>query len=306
MDNFDKKQKEDTYQRDLDKDETVAKRERIASPKRVKELLLKYDLKAKKSFGQNFLIDQEAVDKIVDALDIKPEDQILEIGPGLGSLTEALLEKNSNVVVIELDRDMVNILNQELKPKYSSLTIINEDFLKSDWEAIKAKKIVGNLPYYITTPIIMEILKKSHINPWESLVFTVQWEVVEKLIASPRDKDYNLLTAALNCYGEPKAIAKLPPHLFLPQPSVTSGVVLVKRRRWSISQELDPLAVEENLWLILNHAFQNRRKTLQNNLAPLLKGKDIGRISEKIDLQRRAETLSYKEFLFLAEELTKK
>ena len=160
--------------------------EKIASPAKVKELLNKYNLRAKKSFGQNFIIENAAIDQITAAVNPQPKEQILEIGPGLGALTQALLEKNSIVTAVELDRDMVKVLQTELLPNYQNMRIIVGDFLKTAWAEVGATKIVGNLPYYITTPIIMEILAKE--TPWESLVFTVQLEVAEKIVAVASSK----------------------------------------------------------------------------------------------------------------------
>jgi len=269
--------------------------EKIASIQRVKDLFSEYGLTAKKSRGQNFLIDSKAVEKMVLALNPQKDEQILEIGPGLGALTQALLEKDSKVVAIELDRDLVQVLNEKLKPQYNKLTVINRDFLKSDWQDYKPTKIVGNLPYYITTPLITEILKKDFSST--TLLFTIQWEVARKLTAKPATKDYGFLSAALQCFGEPEIIAKLPPHNFWPQPNVASGVVLIKKR----SPEIDP-QTNEKLWEVLRLAFSQRRKTLQNNLASLF---SQGQLSS-IDLKRRAESLNYREFLTIAEELTKK
>lgn len=271
--------------------------EKIASIETVKKLVLEYGLTAKKSFGQNFLIDSLAVDKIISALNPQKDEQIMEIGPGLGALTEALLEQDSKVVAIELDRDLVKVLNDKLKPQYEKLTIVNADFLKSDWENYRPTKVVGNLPYYITTPIITEILKKS--SGIKTLLFTIQWEVAQKLTAKPATKNYGFLSAALQCFGDPKIIVKLPPNYFWPQPKVASAIVLIEER----SPQLN-LETKTKLFKVLQLAFSKRRKTLQNNLAPLF-GQGQCQPST-IDLKRRAETLNYQEFLTLVEELTKK
>lgn len=267
--------------------------EKIASPVKVKELLNKYNLRAKKSFGQNFLIESAAIDQIVTAVNPQPQEQILEIGPGLGALTQALLEKDSIVTAIELDRDMVKVLQTELLPNYQNVRIISSDFLKTPWTEVGATKIVGNLPYYITTPIIMEILAKG--TPWESLVFTVQWEVAEKIVAVPSSKNYAALSVAVQCMGDPEIVAKLPPHYFYPNPNVTSAVVKIKRR----TPHLESL-VQKKLWEVIKLSFANRRKTLQNNLRPLIKEDWVS----PIDLTRRAESLNYQEFLLLTKELT--
>jgi len=269
--------------------------EKIASIEIVKDLLLEYGLTAKKSFGQNFLIDFSTVEKIMAVLNPQKDEQIMEIGPGLGALTQALLEQDSKVVAIELDRDLVKVLTDKLKPQYKKLTIISSDFLKSDWENYQPTKIVGNLPYYITTPIITEILKKS--SGTKTLLFTIQWEVAQKLTAKPASKNYGFLSAALQCFGEPKIIAKLPPNYFWPQPKVESAIVLIEERNPQLNLE-----TKAKLFRVLQLAFSKRRKTLQNNLTPLLgQGQ-----SSSIDLKRRAESLNYQEFLTLAEELTKK
>lgn len=266
---------------------------RIASPQKVKELLEEYGLDAKKSFGQNFLIEDKAVDEIIEALEPKKEELVIEIGPGLGALTEALLEKDSKVVAIELDRDMAMILNKELARRYNNLEVINKDFLKSKWYMLKAPKIVGNLPYYITTPILMEIFQKE--TPWQRLVFTIQWEVAKKLTAAPSTKDYAQISVVSQCLAEVEIIAKFPPHYFLPQPEVSSAVVLLKRR----TPYLDSL-LQQKLLEIISLSFTNRRKTLRNNLKSIIPQG----WQSPIDLDRRAESLNYEEFITLAQKLT--
>lgn len=269
------------------------KKDKIASVKRVKELLSMYNLKAKKSFGQNFLIKRSVVDEMVDCLDLQESDLVLEIGPGLGAVTEALLEQKSKVVAVELDRDMAHILEETLQKEYRSLEIINEDFLETKWERLNATKIVGNLPYYISTPILMEIIRKE--SPWQKFIFTLQWEVVQKLVASPSNKSYNALSSAVQCFGTPKVIKKLPPHFFLPQPDVHSGVVLIERKDLDLDNRTLNL-----LWQILDNAYQTRRKTLQNNLSGILPQG----FRSSLDLTKRAEQFAADEFIILAKELS--
>jgi 16S rRNA (adenine1518-N6/adenine1519-N6)-dimethyltransferase len=272
--------------------EKRSEQDRVASAKRVKELLQTYGMKAKKSFGQNFLIERSVVERITDALEISERDVVLEIGPGLGALTEALLERRAKVFAVELDRDMVLILEETLKREYTNLEVINEDFLKSQWERFGAAKIAGNLPYYISTPILMEILRKN--TPWEKLAFTLQWEVVQKITARPGEENYSALSCAVQCFGEPEVLMKLPPHYFLPQPGVHSGVILIARK----DLDLDEKTLEV-LWQLLDNAFRNRRKTLQNNLAHLLPEG----FETSIDLSLRAEALPPGEFVTLANEI---
>ena len=199
-----------------------------------KFLMKKYNITATKSLGQNFLIDEEIIDKTIDAADIKEADLIIEIGPGLGTLTEKLAEKASKVICIELDKKMVEILNDRFL-LYDNVEIINEDILKLDLNEIinknnfKNTKIVANLPYYITTPIIMKLLEEN--AKFDSITVMVQKEVADRLCAKTGTRDSGAITYAVEYYSEAKELFKVPSTSFIPMPKVESAVIMLKVRK---------------------------------------------------------------------------
>ncbi len=230
---------------------------------KTKQIIKKYEFSFKKNFGQNFLVDERVLDKIINAADIGENDLIIEVGPGIGTLTQAMAKKAGKVVSVEIDRTLVPIL-EELLEDYDNIEIINEDILKVDLKALIEKhkgmnvKMVANLPYNITTPIIMTILEK-HI-PMESLTVMIQKEVAYRMNAEPSTKDYGSLSLMTRYYCEPYLVANVPPNCFMPRPNVDSAVI-----RLTILDK-PPVEVKDESFLFefIKAAFSQRRKTLVN------------------------------------------
>ena len=267
-------------------------------------ILNKYNIKANKSLGQNFLISQNVVDTIVDSSEIQKEDLVIEIGPGLGTLTQSLLEKAGKVICIELDPKMVTILEDRFK-LYDKFELYNEDVLKVDLksliekekkdEAIKNVKIVANLPYYITTPIIKKLLEEE--LDLDTITVMIQKEVADRLVAIPGTKNTGAITYSVYYYAEASSILEVPHNCFIPEPEVTSEVIQLKIRK------NPPVQVEqkEKMFNIIKSAFMQRRKTLLNSLtnAKIFSSKEQGvKILESlgIDANVRAEKLTLQDF----------
>jgi len=276
-----------------------------------KFILNKYNIRANKSLGQNFLIDKYVVEKIVESANIEPEDLVIEIGPGLGTLTEFLLQKAKKVICIELDDRMVNILNDRFL-LYKNLEIINEDVLKIDLNELIQKekeqtsienvKIVANLPYYITTPIVMKLLEdKLNI---ESITIMIQKEVADRLIDNPGGKNSGAITYAVNYYSIPEGIMEVPNNSFIPEPEVTSKVLkLVIRKEPAVK-----VSNSELMFKIIKCAFMQRRKTLLNALVNnnIFGSKDQGvKLLEELgmDINIRGEKLTLEDFAKLSDKL---
>lgn len=254
-----------------------------------KFIMNKYHIRANKSLGQNFLISEEVVKKIVDSSQIKKDDLVIEIGPGLGTLTKYLLEKAGKVICIELDKKMIKILMERFS-LYENFEILNQDVLKVDLrelieknkgDNIKDLKIVANLPYYITTPIIMKLLEEE--LPLESITVMIQKEVADRLIAIPGDKETGAITYSVYYYAEAQGILEVPNYSFIPEPEVTSKVIRLNIRREP------PVSVKnkEVMFRIIKCAFMQRRKTLLNALvnAKVFENKEEGiQILEKLDM----------------------
>ena len=272
-------------------------------------ILKKYNIRANKSLGQNFLINQNVIDEIVNGAEITKDDLVIEIGPGLGTLTKELLQKAGKVICIELDERMVKILNDRFSI-YENFEIINDDVLKVDLNKIIEKenrkcKIVANLPYYITTPIIMKLLE-SKLNI-ESITVMIQKEVAERLIATPGEKLSGAITYTVYYYCESEKIMEVPPESFIPEPEVTSEVIKLKLRKDS------PIEVSDikKMFSIIKVAFMQRRKTLINALT---NGNIINNKQEateifnnlKINPNARAEELTLQQFTELANYITNK
>lgn len=266
-----------------------------------KEMMRKYNIAPQKKYGQNFLIDDFALDKIIENADIKNDDLVIEIGPGLGNLTKRLCEKAGKVLAIEIDPNMVKILETEYS-YLKNLIILSEDIMKVDLKSVIEKidgisdvKVVANLPYYITTPIIMKLLED---NIGISLIeVMIQKEVAERLCATPTGRDYGAITVAVNYYSNPRYIVTVPSKSFLPAPDVDSAVVLLevcKEPKVDVNKEL--------FFSIVKAAFSQKRKTLLNSLGNAnINGvnKDmLARILEElgIDSNIRAERLSLEDF----------
>jgi 16S rRNA (adenine1518-N6/adenine1519-N6)-dimethyltransferase len=258
--------------------------------------LKEHNLYAKKKFGQNFLISQKALDQILKASDPQPQEQILEIGPGTGNLTKELLKRDTDLTVIEMDPDMIQILKSLQTEK--SFNLINQDALKVSPTEICLKngyKVIANLPYYITSPLINKFLKSSFLNQNpipKSLTLMVQLEVAEKICASDK---LNVLRANVITFGQPKIVAKVKASKFYPAPKVDSAIIHIE-----VSPSPKVNCDLHKYYQILHAAFSARRKTLKNNLKSLAKAWqfDLTELSSHtgIDLSRRAETLSIHEF----------
>lgn len=273
------------------------------------EVLQKYNFSFQKKFGQNFLIDKNILEKIVDASQITKEDCVLEIGPGIGTMTQYLAEKAKTVVAVEIDKTLIPILQDTLSV-YNNVKIINSDILKLDIKHIveeendgKPIKIVANLPYYITTPIIMQLFE-SHIA-LKSITVMVQKEVADRMQAVPGSKDYGALSLAVQYYSEPEIITRVPASCFMPRPNVDSTVIRLTKYDEPKLQVTD----ETHLFEVIRASFNQRRKTLVNGLANasnLGVGKeDIKKILKDMGLSEniRGETLTLERFIELSNSL---
>ena len=242
------------------------KMEKLSNPQKTIEVLQKYNFSFQKKFGQNFLIDPHVLDKIIAAAEITKDDFVLEIGPGIGTLTQYLAEAAREVVAVEIDSTLIPILQDTLSA-YDNVSVINEDVLKVDLRKLaeernggKPIKVVANLPYYITTPIIMSLFE-SHV-PLKSLTVMVQKEVALRMQAGPGTKDYGALSLAVQYYASPYLAANVPPNCFMPRPNVGSAVIRLTRFEETPVQVKD----EKLLFRLIRASFNQRRKTLQNGL----------------------------------------
>ena len=279
----------------------------LGNPARTKEVLAKYGMSAKKKFGQNFLIDSGVLDGIVSAAGVTSDDCVLEIGPGIGSLTQYLAESAGKVVAVEIDKTLIPVLADTLS-EYDNVTVINEDVLKVDIDEIvkeynggKPIKVVANLPYYITTPIIMKLFESG--APIESITVMVQKEVADRMAMGPGNKDYGSLSLAGGYYAEANEVMDVPPSSFIPQPGVGSAVVKLTRYSEPAVQVQD----EKYMFEIIRTSFNQRRKTLSNSLAnnPALR---VSRqqvqdalVEMGIDEKARGEILSLEQFARLSD-----
>ncbi|MBD7910928.1 MULTISPECIES: 16S rRNA (adenine(1518)-N(6)/adenine(1519)-N(6))-dimethyltransferase RsmA [Clostridium] len=268
---------------------------------KTQELVKKYNFKFSKSLGQNFLIDDSVLNDIVDGADVQEDDLVIEIGPGVGSLTAQLIDKAKKVVSIELDNDLIPILETELG-QYENFSLIHNDALKVDFNEIigeeNSVKLVANLPYYVTTPIIVRLLKEGY--KFKSLTIMIQKEVAERIDAEPNCKEYGSLSLLVQYYCNTRIIRTVTPSCFIPRPKVDSIVIRLDRL-----DEPKVKVKDENLMFeIIRNAFNMRRKTLWNGT------KFIGMPKEKlleayekagIDPKRRGETLSLQEFATLSD-----
>lgn len=240
--------------------------EKLSSPKKTIEIIQKYNFDFQKKFGQNFLIDSHVLEKIIDAAHITKDDFVLEIGPGIGTMTQYLSEHAREVMAVEIDHNLIPILEDTLSG-YDNVVVLNEDILKVDIGKIAEEKnqgrpikVVANLPYYITTPIIMGLFEKD--VPMDSLTVMVQKEVAQRMQAGPGTKDYGALSLAVQFYAQPYIVANVPPNCFMPRPKVGSAVIRLTRYK-----EM-PVKVknEKLMFSIIRASFNQRRKTLQNGI----------------------------------------
>ena len=238
--------------------------EKLSNPQVTIETIKKYEFAFQKKFGQNFLIDAHVINKIISAADITKDDCVLEIGPGIGTMTQYLAESAGQVVAVEIDKNLLPILDETLA-EYDNVTIINDDILKVDINKIVEErnggrpiKVVANLPYYITTPIIMGLFEK-HV-PLLSVTVMVQKEVADRMQVGPGTKDYGALSLAVQYYAEPYIVANVPPNCFIPRPGVGSAVIRLNRYQEPPVKVKD----EQLMFRLIRASFNQRRKTLQN------------------------------------------
>lgn len=284
----------------------------LGIPQNTIEILQKYDFHFQKKFGQNFLIDPHVLEKIVEAAGIGPDDFVLEIGPGIGTMTQYLCEHAGKVMAVEIDRKLMEILEETLSA-YDNVTVVNEDILKLDIAKIaeeendgKPIKVVANLPYYITTPIIMKLFESK--VPLDSVTVMVQKEVAERMQAKPGTKEYGALSLAVQYYAEAEIVANVPPNCFMPRPNVGSAVIRLTCHKTPPVEVLD----ERFLFRVIRASFNQRRKTLQNGLGndaslPINKTQAAEALEEMgLSATIRGETLSLEEFARLSNILWKK
>mgnify|MGYP005779070169 FL=1 len=276
------------------------------------EIIQKYDFVFQKRFGQNFLVDTHVLEKIIQAAGLTKEDLVLEIGPGIGTMTQYLAENAGRVMAVEIDSNLIPILKETLKD-YDNVTVINEDILKVDVAALAEQynggrpiKVVANLPYYITTPIIMGLFESQ--VPIDNITVMVQKEVAERMQAGPGTKNYGALSLAVQYYAEPYIVANVPPNCFIPRPSVGSAVIRLTRHGKKPVEVKD----EKLMFALIRASFNQRRKTLQNSLnnsSELSFSKEeIGEAIEKMGLSPsvRGEALTLEQFAKLADALGKR
>ena len=267
----------------------------IASPQVTQHILNRFKLRADKKLGQNFLIDENVVRQIVEAAELSEADTVLEVGPGIGTLTQGLAESKAKVVAVELDTRLLPVLATTLEG-YDNVRVVHGDILKVNiMEEVGAPefKVCANLPYYITTPIIFALLEKR--LPMERLVAMVQKEVAERMAAQPGGKDYGALSVAIQYYTEPEIAFIVPPTSFIPAPAVGSAVIVCKRRSKPPVEVCD----EALFFRVVKAAFSLRRKMLSNSLKNMgIKSEQVAKWLELagVDGKRRAETLSLEDF----------
>lgn len=277
--------------------------EKLSNPQVTIDIIKKYNFAFQKRFGQNFLIDGHVVEKIISSADITRDDTVLEIGPGIGTMTQYLAEAAGQVYAVEIDKNLPIILEETLAD-YNNVTVINDDILKVDIEKLtegKPIKVVANLPYYITTPIIMGLFEK-HI-PATSITVMVQKEVAQRMQAAPGSKDYGALSLAVQYYAAPYIVANVPPNCFMPRPNVGSAVIRLT------CYDKPPVEVENEtlMFKLIRAAFNQRRKTLQNalnNSSELNVTKEqVVNALRALELSEtvRGETLSLEQFAHLSD-----
>lgn len=284
----------------------------LGIPQNTIDILQKYNFRFQKKFGQNFLIDTHVLERIIEAAGITKEDFVLEIGPGIGTMTQYLCENAREVMAVEIDQNLIPIL-QETLSSYDNVTVVNEDILKLDilqvakeHNAGRPIKVVANLPYYITTPIIMGLFE-SHV-PLESITVMVQKEVAERMQSGPGTKEYGALSLAVQYYAKAEIVANVPPNCFMPRPNVGSAVIKLT------CHKNNPVKVQDEKFMfrVIRASFNQRRKTLQNGLGNdaglSVTKKEASRALEQMGLSPtiRGERLSLQEFATLSDNLLKK
>ena len=284
--------------------------EKLSNPQVTIQTIKKYEFAFQKKFGQNFLIDDHVITKIINAAEITKDDLVLEIGPGIGTMAQYLAESAGKVIAVEIDKNLIPILGETLA-EYDNVTVINEDILKLDINRLveeenggKPIKVVANLPYYITTPIIMGLFE-SHV-PLQSITVMVQKEVADRMQVGPGSKDYGALSLAVQYYAKPYIAANVPPNCFIPRPGVGSAVIRLTR------YEEPPVMVKDEslMFKLIRASFNQRRKTLQNGIAnspelPYSKAQ-VEKALEKMGLAAnvRGESLTLAEFAKLSDTIS--
>ena len=285
-------------------------KEKLGNPQKTIEVIQKYQFAFQKKFGQNFLIDGHVLEKIINAAGVGKEDMVLEIGPGIGTMTQYLAENAGKVVAVEIDKNLIPIL-QETLSGYENVTVINEDILKVDIKALAEEynqgrpiKVVANLPYYITTPIIMGLFESG--VPIDNSTVMVQKEVADRMQSGPGTKDYGALSLAVQYYAKPYIVANVPPNCFIPRPNVGSAVIRLTRHEEPPVKVTDPALMFE----LIRASFNQRRKTLQNGLNNAqnlnFTKEQIGSAIEHMGLPAtvRGEALTLEQFAGLANYFT--
>ncbi|MBT9778665.1 16S rRNA (adenine(1518)-N(6)/adenine(1519)-N(6))-dimethyltransferase RsmA [Clostridium sp. MCC353] len=282
----------------------------LGDPKNTIEIIQKYQFAFQKKFGQNFLIDTHVLDKIIKAAGVTKDDLVLEIGPGIGTMTQYLADAARQVIAVEIDTNLIPILNETLSD-YDNIKIINDDILKVDINQLAMEynqgrpiKVVANLPYYITTPIIMGLFEGG--VPIDNITVMVQKEVADRMQVGPGSKDYGALSLAVQYYAEPYIVANVPPNCFMPRPNVGSAVIRLTRH------EKPPVQVKDKdlMFKLVRASFNQRRKTLQNGLnnSPEIQytKEQIGAAIESLGVSPsvRGEALTLEQFARLADYLT--
>ena len=280
----------------------------LGNPQNTIEVLQKYNFSFQKKFGQNFLIDTHVLERIIDEAGITPDDFVLEIGPGIGTMTQYLACAAREVVAVEIDKVLIPILEGDTLKAFDNVTVINEDILKVDINKLVEEKnggrpikVVANLPYYITTPIIMGLFE-SHV-PIESITIMVQKEVADRMQTGPGNKDYGALSLAVQYYADPYIVANVPPNCFMPRPKVGSAVIRLTRHA------APPVKVDNEKWMfdIIRASFNQRRKTLANGLK---NSQELQFTKEQVEqaitecglpLNIRGEALTLEQFAALAD-----
>lgn len=284
----------------------------LSNPKNTIEIIKKYEFAFQKKFGQNFLIDSHVVEKIIRSAGLTKEDCVLEIGPGIGTMTQYLAEAAGTVIAVEIDRNLIPILSETLKD-YENVTIINEDILKVNIQELVEKynqgrpvKVVANLPYYITTPIIMGLFE-SHV-PIDSITVMVQKEVADRMQVGPGTKDYGALSLAVQYYARPEIVANVPPNCFIPRPNVGSAVIRLTRHESCPVEVID----EGLMFRIIRASFNQRRKTLVNglgNAAELgITKEEVKQVLEEEGLSQaiRGEALTLEQFASISNKISRR
>ena len=283
----------------------------LGIPKNTIDILQKYQFNFQKKYGQNFLIDPSVLERIIAAAEITREDHVLEIGPGIGTMTQYLAEAAGHVTAVEIDKALIPILQDTLS-EYDNVTVIQGDILKLDVKGLMEKqsggkpvKVVANLPYYITTPIIMGLFESN--VPLKSITIMVQKEVAERMQVGPGTKDYGALSLAVQYYAKPEIVANVPPNCFIPRPTVGSAVIRLTRH------EASPVQVEDEkfLFALIRASFNQRRKTLANGLSNAgelhLSRDQVTQALENLGLSPtiRGEALTLEQFAELSNSLKK-